>query len=191
MTASHDERNLFDGTRSSAVTPGCSPRQSARPKKQAAGARRSSAAYGPGRLRYREVELPRAPETPGSKPLKLWVVHVLEAPPAGPRLEWFLLTTREIASREQAQEFCAGTACAGASRTGIASSRAAAASRPCTQDRRTTQTRHRHQPRHRMAHHADDAAGSQCPELPADILFSDLEIEVLNAYPIPRLGPPS
>jgi hypothetical protein len=41
-------------------------------------------------------------------------------------------------------------------------------------------TRHRHQSGHCLANHADDSPGQRM--LPAQVLFSDPEIEVLQAY---------
>jgi len=57
-------------------------------------------------LRYREVVLPPPKHHAGKPPLPLWVVHVREtrAPAGATRLEWFLLSTREITSVEQACE---------------------------------------------------------------------------------------
>ena len=81
-------------------------RQSARPKKSKQKAR-------PGRaeriadmtLRFEPIEL-RAPDHLGDKaPIPLWIVHIVEEqPPAGVKpIEWFLLTTMEVTTTQQAE----------------------------------------------------------------------------------------
>ena len=57
-------------------------------------------------LRYQKIELRPPPEHKKKKPIALWVLHVMEtAPPTGVNsVEWFLLTTIEITTAEQAQE---------------------------------------------------------------------------------------
>ena len=194
VRAKHDrvtdgKLNLFDGVRSSKVKSRLLipvPRQSARPKKSKQKAR----AGHPQRmaqvqLRYREVELPAPKHHPGKLPIKLWVVHVLEArPPAGAmRLEWFLLTTREITCVEQAQE-CLRWYCL---RWRIEDWH-----RVLKSGCRIEALQHKTAERLKRAIAINlviawrimlmTLLGRQCPDLPADVLFSDLEIEVLQAY---------
>lgn len=83
------------------------PRQSARPKKSKQKAREQR----PQRvaevaLHYQQVEFRPTSHVKDQPPFTLWAVHVREeAPPEGCKpLEWFLLTTREIATSEDAQE---------------------------------------------------------------------------------------
>ncbi|HSV71336.1 MAG TPA: IS4 family transposase, partial [Methylibium sp.] len=185
----NDEHNLFDGTRCSAVKGRLLipvPRQSARPKKSKQQAR----AGHPQRmaqvhLRYHEVELPAPKHHPGKPPIQLWVVHVLEAraPAGATRLEWFLLTTREITSAEQAQE-CLRWYCL---RWRIEDWH-----RVLKSGCRIETLQHKTARRLKRAIAINlviawrimlmTLLGRQCPDLPADMLFSDLEIEVLQAY---------
>lgn len=185
----NEERNLFDGTRSSAVKGRLLipvPRQSARPKisKQQARAGHPQR-MAQVQLRYREVELPAPKHHPGKPPVKLWVVHVLEArAPAGiARLEWFLLTTRKITEAEQAQE-CLRWYCL---RWRIEDWH-----RVLKSGCRIETLQHKTAGRLKRAIAINlviawrimlmTLLGRQCPELPAGMLFSDLEIEVLQAY---------
>ena len=106
-------------------------------------------------LRYCEVELLPPAQHSTKPPIKLWVVHVSEIarPSDAQTVEWFLLSTRPITCVEQAQE-CLRWYC----------------------------LRWRIEDWHRVANHADDLAGQTMPDLPADVLFSDIEGEVLRAY---------
>lgn len=185
----NDQSNLFDGMRSSAVKSRlliAVPRQSARPKKS----KQQPRAGHPQRtaqvdLRYRQVELAAPKHHPGKLPIKLWVVHVLEAPTpaAAARLEWFLLSTREITSVEQAQE-CLRWYCL---RWRIEDWH-----RVLKSGCRIETLQHKTAGRLKRAIAINlviawritlmTLLGRQCPDLPADVLFSDLEIEVLQAY---------
>lgn len=184
-----DQRNLFDATRRSAVKSRlliAVPRQSARPKKSKQHARdghpKRTAQV---QLRYREVELAPPKHHSGKLPIKLWVVHVRETrPPAGtPRLEWFLLTTRKIVQVEQAEE-CLRWYCL---RWRIEDWH-----RVLKSGCRIETLQHKTAGRLKRAIAINlviawrimlmTLLGRQCPELPADTLFSDLEIEVLQAY---------
>lgn len=113
VRAKHDrtttgDDKLFEALRQSAVKAQLEiavPRQSARAKKSKQKARDKR----PDRmakvsLRYQQVELKPTHHHKGKAPLSLWVVHVREQrPPRGAeRLEWFLLTTLAIASTEDA-----------------------------------------------------------------------------------------
>jgi hypothetical protein len=185
----NDEVNLFDGARSSSVKSRLLipvPRQSERPKKSKQKARAGHAQRtAKVELRYREVELPPPKHHPGKPPIKLWVVHVLEArPPAGATpLEWFLLSTREIASVEQAQE-CLRWYCL---RWRIEDWH-----RVLKSGCRIETLQHKTAGRLKRAIAINlviawrimlmTLLGRQYPDLPAQVLFSDLEIEVLQAY---------
>ena len=117
VRAKHDrttgeELNLFEFVRQSPVQGQLRihvPRQSARAKKSKQKARpghEERAAHVD--LRYCQVEVEFRPPShlPGKKALKLTVVHVRESSAAtdAQPLEWFLLTTCEITTAEQAQE---------------------------------------------------------------------------------------
>ena len=83
------------------------PRQSARPKKSKQKARSKR----PGRtsdlaVRYMRIQI-RAPEYhEGKEPIDIWIVHALEEnPPQNAKaIEWFLLTTMEITSADDAEQ---------------------------------------------------------------------------------------
>jgi hypothetical protein len=184
-----DKLSLFDQMRSDTVKSRLAiavPRQSARAKKSKQKAR----AGHPQRtaqvqLRYREVVLPAPKHHAGKPPLRLWAVHVREPrPPAGVApLEWFLLSTREIASVEQAQE-CLRWYCL---RWRIEDWH-----RVLKSGCRVEALQHKTAERLKRAIALNlviawrimllTLLGRQAPELPADVLLSDLEIEVLQAY---------
>jgi hypothetical protein len=136
-------------------------------------------------LHYESVEFPPPSDHRDKAPVRLWVVHGVEhEPPEGVEpLEWFLLTTRAIGCVADAQQ--------------------------CLQDyalRWRIEDWHRvlksgceieklaHQRVERLeralainlviAWHimVMTLLGRDVPELPAEVLFSDLEIEVLQAY---------
>lgn len=161
-------------------------RQSARPKRsgrQARPARQARRAHLT--LRYRKIELAPPSYHHDKPPVPLWIIHVCEEdPPAGVTpVEWFLLTTMELASPEQALR-CVEWYCL----------------------RWRIEDWHRvlksgckieelgHQSAERLgravAMHAVIAwrimlmtlLGREAPDLPADVLFSDLELQVLEAY---------
>jgi hypothetical protein len=185
-----DKLTLFAQVRTSPVKSRLAiavPRQSARPKKSKQKARDGHPKrMAQVQLRYREVELPAPKYHPGKQPIRLWVVHVREVrPPAGgaPPLEWFLLSTRAIASIEQAQQclrwYClrwriedwhrvlkSGCRVEGLQLRTAARLKRAIAFNLVIAWRIMLLT----------------LLGRQAPELPADLLFSDLEIEVLQAY---------
>ena len=163
----------------------CAAPKRAREEKQAEGARRSPAAYGPGPIALSRSRVPPASKHPDKKPIKLWVVHVLEAspPPDAEPVEWFLLTTREITSTEQAQE-CLRWYCL---RWRIEDWH-----RVLKSGCRIETLQHKTAERLKRAIAINlviawrimlmTLLGRACPELPAELLFSDLEIEVLQAY---------
>jgi hypothetical protein len=185
----NDERNLFDGTRSSAVKGQllmAVPRQSARAKNS----KQQAHAGHPQRtakveLRYCEIELPAPKHHPGKPPVTLCVVHVREArPPASTTpLEWFLLTTRKISSVEQAQD-CLRCYCL---RWRIEDWH-----RVLKSGCRIESLQHKSAARLKRAIAINlviawrimvlTLLARQCPDLPAAVLSSDPEIEVLQAY---------
>jgi hypothetical protein len=162
------------------------PRQSARPKKSKQKARPAR----PGRLadmavRYIRIQLRPAHYLGDKEPIELWLVHALEEnPPADTKaVEWFLLTTIEITSAAEAEQ--------------------------CL---RWYVLRWRIEDWHRVLKHGcriEDLAhttaerlrrviainlviawrimlmtllGRETPELPAEVLFSDIELRTLQAY---------
>ncbi len=194
VRAKHDRRTggddkLFDTLRRSEVRATLNiriPRQSARPKRSKQKARPHRAErHAQVALRYQEIELPPPCEHKDKAPLKLWVVPIREeAPPAGETpLEWFLLTTIAVTGNEIAEE--------------------------CI---RWYRLRWRIEDWHRvlktgcgtekLAYRTAERLkrgiainmviawrimlmtllGRECPELPAEVLFSDIEIEVLSAH---------
>ena len=198
VRAKHDRRTdgehkLFETLRRSTVRSTLTiriPRQSARPKlsKQKARPHRAERTAQVA-LRYQEVELPPPSYLKDKTPLKLWVVHIREeTPPSGETpLEWFLLTTIAVTSNRIAQE--------------------------CI---RWYRLRWRIEDWHRvlksgcgtekLAYRTAERLkrgiainmvigwrimlmtllGRECPELPAEALFSDIEIAVLSAHAVKK-----
>jgi hypothetical protein len=162
------------------------PRQSARPKKSGQKAREAR----PQRLaevslRFRQVTLLPSDHLKGQEPLTLWMVHVREdlAPEDARPLEWFLLTTGEIRSAEDATERLRWYALRWriedwhrVLKTG------------CRVERLAFETAERL--KRAVAINLVIAwrimvmtlLGRESPELPAEVLFSDLEIRVLKAF---------
>ncbi len=136
-------------------------------------------------MRWREVEFLPASNRPQKKALTLRVVHVLETSPpldAEP-VEWFLLTTCEITTTEQAQE-CLRWYCL---RWRIEDWH-----RVLKSGCRIEALQHKTAERLKRAIAINlviawrimlmTLLGRAGPDLPAELLFSDSEIEVLNAY---------
>lgn len=194
VRAKHDrltaeQRTLFEQVRSGPAKSRLAiavPRQSARPKKSKSQAR----AGHPKRtaqvqLRWREVVLSAPKHHPGKPALRLWVVHVREtrAPLGAARLEWFLLSTREITTVEQACE-CLRWYCL---RWRIEDWH-----RVLKSGCRVEALQHKTAARLKRAIAFNlviawrimllTLLGRQCPEIPAEVLFSDPELEVLQAY---------
>ena len=187
--ATSDERHLFDAVRQSPVQSQLRinvPRQSARAKR----AKQKARVGHPQRtaqvdLRYRQVEFRPPSNHSGKKALKLWVVHVLEAsPPADAEpVEWFLLTTCSITTAAQAQE-CLGWYCL---RWRIEDWH-----RVLKSGCRIEALQHKTAERLKRAIAINlviawrimlmTLLGRECPDLPAEVLFSDPEIKVLQAY---------
>ena len=162
------------------------PRQSARPKKSGQKAREAR----PQRLaevslRYRQVTLPPPDGMKDREPITLWMVHIREdLPPEDAKpLEWFLLTTGEIRSAEDAAVRLRWYALRWriedwhrVLKTG------------CRVERLAFETAERL--KRAVAINLVIAwrimvmtlLGRESPELPAEVLFSDLEIRVLHAF---------
>ncbi len=196
--ATHDELelNLFDAVRQSAVQSQLRikvPRQSARPKKskqkaRAATKQRSAQVA----LRYRRIELRPPSQHKAKAPITLWVVHVLEtSPPADAEpIEWFLLTTCQITTVEQAQEFV---------RWYCLRWRIEDWHRVLKSGCRIEALQHKTAERLKRAIGINlviawrimlmTLLGRECPQLPAEVFFSDLEIEVLQAYSKKKASP--
>jgi len=172
-------------------------RQSARPKKSKQKARPKRAErLAEMTLRYRQVELPAPRHVDNGGPISLWLVHAVEEqPPPGVKpLEWLVLTTMTITSPEQAERLLAYY---------------------CLRWRiedwhRVLKTGCRiEELRNESAHRLERAIaiylviawrvmlmallGREEPGLPPEVLFSDLEIEVLTAFANNRrdLKPPA
>ena len=185
-----DDTRLFDTVRQSPVQSPLQivvPRQSARPKKSKQKARTASEQRSAEvALRFMRIVLPPPADAKAkAAPITVWVVHVLEpSPPADTKpLEWFLLTSCAINSVDDAQA-CLRWYCL----------------RWRIEDwHRVLKTGCRIED---LAHHTADRLeraisinlviawrimlmtllGRACPELPAGVLLSDLEIKVLQAY---------
>jgi hypothetical protein len=161
-------------------------RQSARPKKSKQKARAGrSARTAEVSLRYDQIEL-RPPSYHKDKPpIMLWVVHVVEDnPPEGDEgIEWYLLTTIKIDSVEKAEK-CLRWYCL---RWRIEDWH-----RVLKSGCRIEDAGHETAERLKRAIAINlviawrimlmTLMGRETPELPTEILFSDLEIEVLEAF---------
>jgi hypothetical protein len=162
------------------------PRQSTRPKKS----KQKAKAGHPGRrvqvaLRYREIEFQPPVQHQAKPAIKLWVVHVSEirSPRAAESVEWFLLSTRPIESVEQALQCL---------RWYGLRWRIEDWHRVLKSGCRIEALQHKTAERLRRAVAINlviawrimlmTLLGRECPELPAQVMFSDLEIEVLQAY---------
>jgi len=194
VRAKHDrvttgEKKLFETLRSAPVKAQMEiavPRQSARAKKSQQKAREARPARtAKVSLRYRQVEIkPTYPHT-DKTPITLWVVHIREQkpPPNVQRLEWFLLTTLEVASTED------GLNCINwyQLRWRIEDWHRVLKS-GCGVEKLLHKTAQRLQ--RAIAINAVIAwrimlmtlLGRETPSLPPEILFSDLEIKVLTDY---------
>lgn len=204
VRAKHDRRTggeykLFETLRRSAVRSTLTiqiPRQSARPKlsKQKARPHRSERTAQVA-LRYQEIELPPPCEHKDKAPVKVWVVHLREeTPPAGETpLEWFLLTTIAVTSNRIAEECLRWYRL----RWRIEDWHRVLKS-GCGTEKLAYRTAERL--RRGIAINMVIAwrimlmtlLGRECPELPAEVLFSDIEIEVLSAHAVKKnIDPPT
>ena len=162
------------------------PSQSARPKKSKQKAR----AKRPGRtadlaVRYLPLQL-RPPAGHESKePIEVWIVHALEEepPPNTKPIEWFLLTTLKIASADQAQQCL---------RWYGLRWRIEDWHRVLKSGCRIEDLAHQTAERLRRAIAINlviawrlmlmTLLGRETPELPVEVLFSDVEVRTLRAY---------
>lgn len=172
-------------------------RQSARPKKSKQKARtKRIERTAEMALRYKRVEL-RPPESHQDKePIPLWIVHMVEENPAvGVKpIEWFLLTTVEVASPELAEHlvdyYCL--------RWRIEDWHRVLKS-GCRIEELRNESANRLE--RALAIYLVIAwrvmlmtlLGREVPDLPPDVLFSDIEVEVLGAFANSRrdLKPPT
>lgn len=183
------EGKLFEAVRQTEVRANLRihvDRQSSRPKKSKQKARPGrSARIAEASVRYKRVEL-RPPDYHKDKPpIVLWVVHVVEDnPPEGDEgIEWYLLTTMEITSVEDAEK-CLHWYCL--------RWRVEDWHRVLKSGCRVEEAAHKTAERLKRSIAISlviawrimlmTLLGRQTPELPVEVLFSDIEIEVLNAY---------
>ncbi len=136
-------------------------------------------------LRYKKIELNPPDYMKDTEPIPVWVVHVREdTPPAGAEaLEWFLLTTLEIKAVDKALS-CLKWYCL---RWRIEDWH-----RVLKSGCRVEDIAHKTAERLKRAIGINlviawrimlmTLLGRDAPELPTEVMFSDLEIEVLNAY---------
>ena len=185
----HGEHKLFETLRRAEVRATLNiviPRQSARPKLS----KKKACSHRPARtaevaLRYQEVEFPAPAEHKDKAPVKLWVVHIREqAPPAGETpLEWFVFTTVAVTSNRIAEQCVRWYRL----RWRIEDWHRVLKS-GCGTEKLAYRTAERL--KRGIAINMVIAwrimlmtlLGRECPELPAEVLFSDIEIEVLRAY---------
>ena len=170
------------------------PRQSARPKKSKKQARPTR----PGRIselavRSMQIQIPPAHYLSNKDPLTLWVVHALEeSPPANtPAVEWFLLTTINITSAADAEQCLRWYALRW---------RIEDWHRVLKSGCRIEDLAHETAERLRRAIAINlviawrimlmTLLGRETPELPAEVLFSDIELRTLHAYAKKKLKPP-
>jgi hypothetical protein len=162
------------------------PRKSARPKKskQKASPKRESR-IAEVSVRYRKAELKPPQGYKGKQTIPMWIIHVSEknTPKEATPLEWFLLTTIELNTVDDARN-CLKWYCL---RWRIEDWHRVLKS-GCKAEELAHETAERL--KRAIAINLVIAwrimlmtlLGREVPDLPADVLFSDLEIEVLNAY---------
>jgi hypothetical protein len=184
-----DERKLFDALRTSPVRRHLTiriPRQSSRPKlsKQKARPKRE-ARTATVALCYRQVDLLPPAYLKDKAPITLSAIHIgeLSPPPNEKPLEWFLLTTCDITDDEQACQCIrwytlrwriedwhrvlkSGCRIEALAHQTVARLKRAIAINLVIAWRIMVMT----------------LLGRACPDLPAEVLFSDLEVSVLRAY---------
>jgi hypothetical protein len=188
-TLAGEPRKLFAAVRQAPVAARVQvqvPRQSARPKRAKQRARPSRLARTATlAVRYQAVQLRPPPYHRDKAPIALWVIHALEEhPPSGATaVEWFLLTTLVIGSPADAIR-CLRWYCL---RWRIEDWHRVLKS-GCRVEALAHETAERL--RRAIAINAVIAwrillltlLGRETPELPAEVLFSDLELKVLAAY---------
>ena len=187
--SSEDDFTLFESVRKAPVQAQVSidvPRRSAKPKK----GKRPARAARPARtaqvsLRYKPVKLcpPKHGLNSGKEPVAVWLVHLIEDnPPQGQEpIEWFLLTTKPVTSIDDALR------CVEWYRLRW---RVEDWHRVIKSGCGAEKHAHRTAERIKRALAFDlvvawrimlmTLLGREAPELPAEVLFSDIEIEVLS-----------
>jgi len=195
IRAKHDRKiiggdKLFDTIRQEPVQARLEikvPRQSARPKKSKQKARpKRDERIAKVSLRYKQVELKPPSYCSDKSPVPIWIIHVSEdmlSSGDDKPLEWFLFTTIDIKTIEHAFN-CVRWYCL---RWRIEDWH-----RVLKSGCRIEKIAHNTADRLRRAIAINlviawrimlmTLMGRTAPELPPDVLFSDLEIEVLNAY---------
>lgn len=195
VRAQHDRkvdetpRKLFAAVRESPISGWVRvtiPRKSARPKKGKQAARSAQKArHAELAIRFKRLRMRPTQNHKDKAPIDLWVVHAREEhPPAGTEpVEWFLLTTLRIVTAEEAGQ-CLRWYCL---RWRIEDWHRVLKSGCRIED---------------LAHHSAERLGRaiainlviawrimlmtllgrEQPELPAEILFSDIELRALHAY---------
>lgn len=195
-----EDLNLFDGVRATEVH----LRYELKINRQSARAKKSKQKARPARnertaevaLRYRRVELCPPKYLRHKAPIALWVIHLLEEnPPAGTEpIEWFLLTTMEITTPEQATRCLEGYCL----RWRIEDFHRVLKNGCNVEDLRNETAE---SIKRAVAIYIVIAwrimlmtlLGREAPDLPPDVLFSDIELEVLTAFANSRrdLKPPT
>jgi hypothetical protein len=188
-TLDGEPRKLFAAVRQAPVAARVQvpvPRQSARPKRAKQQARPKRAARTATlAVQAQAVQLRPPPYHRDKAPIALWVIHAVEEhpPPGTERVEWFLLTTLPLAAPEDAIQ-CLRWYCL---RWRIEDWHRVLKS-GCRVEALAHETAERL--RRAIAINAVIAwrimlmtlLGRETPELPAEVLFSDLELHVLRAY---------
>jgi hypothetical protein len=161
-------------------------RQSSRPKRSKKKARsRRPARTAELSVHYMHVELPPPSYHKGKESIDIWAIHAREEnpPPQAEAIEWFLLTTMEITSPEKAIEclrwYCLRWRIEDWHRVLKSGCRVEAIAHDTAERLKRA-----------IAINLVIAwrimlmtlLGRETPKLPAEVLFSDLEIEVLRAY---------
>ena len=162
------------------------PRQSARPKLSKKKAKlKRPARQAELEVRYQRIQLPRSKYHPGKDPIDIWIVHAVEsAPPEGTEpVEWFILTTVDIRSAEDAVQvlrwYCL--------RWRIEDFHRVLKSGCAVED-----IAHETAERIRRAIAINlviawrimlmTLLGRETPDLPPEVMFSNIELQVLRAY---------
>jgi hypothetical protein len=195
VRAKHDRKigemplKLFDVIRQASVESYVRvhiPRQSARPKRSKQKARPKR----PGRMadlaiRYKQIQIPPPRHLADMSPIDIWVIHGLEEnPPENTKaVEWFLLTTMNVTSAEEAEQ-CLRWYCL---RWRIEDWH-----RVLKTGCRIENLQHDTAERLRRAIAINlviawrimlmTLLGRETPELPAEVLFSDIELRTLRAW---------
>ena len=201
VRAKHDrctngELKLFDTLRASPVRSHLAigiPRQSSRPKRSKQKARpKREARTATVALRYAQVALIPPVYLKDKAPITLWAIHIREqAPPPNEKpIEWFLLTTCDIADDEQARQCL---------RWYTLRWRIEDWHRVLKSGCRIEGLAHQTAERLKRAIAINlviawrimlmTLLGRACPDLPAEVLFSDLEVSVLRAYASKKTAP--